>query len=93
MKLKCIGGPNDREYHDVPKYQCEHDMVRIYCYSKLNIADYHQPSPIPDRVTIEHNFYIVTVIKYMENDRLSEFKFLRYQGMSVSEALRIALIY
>lgn len=92
MKLKCIGGPNDREYHDVHREYGEGNIVRILCYSKLSIADY-QPSPIPDRVTIEYNFYIVTVIKYMENDRLSEFKFLRYQGMSVSEALRIALIY
>lgn len=88
MKLKCIGGPNDREYHDVHREHGEGNMIQIFCYPKLN-----KSLPIPDGVTIEHNFYIVTIIKYMENNRLSEFKFLRYQGMSVSEALRIALIY
>lgn len=92
VKLKCIGGPNHHEYHKVPTNYRENDLVRIFCYPKLSVFDL--PSPIPDRVEVQHNFYIISIIKFKEeNQPVEEFKFLRHQKMSISEAFRIEFIY
>lgn len=93
MKLKCIGGPNHREFHDVPKDYREGDLVRLITYPKVSINV--TMSSLVDSVTVDYNFYVYDILKYQEKDRSQpiELHFLRFKDISITEALRIALVY
>lgn len=76
MKLKCIGGPNDGEWHEVQENLHLNDVVQIQgkiksCYT------WEMPEYLQDTITINYNWYIIKELRY-KSVYARDFKWFRY---------------
>lgn len=77
MKLKCIGGPNDGEYHECYKFR-EGDQVRI-----PKVISRHC-----DKVEISYTVYCMEITCYRDNTRMvHRFEFLRHENRKRDEIM------
>ena len=74
MKVKCIGGPNDGEWHHVPDYNRLNDQVRIPQKVEFKVLDYF---PLPDEISAivaqRYNFYMLKELYYKNKETVFRF--------------------
>lgn len=94
MKLKCIGGPNDNEYWEVPDHFKYGDIVPVYQYPKSVIVDSF-PTNVDEciqAISIDQVMYRVSCFRCRKEyvtDTYNELKFLVLNTMSDWEAIQL----
>lgn len=83
MKLKCIGGPNDNEYHDVFDYLKNGDCISIKEKQELSLCN--NLNSIPDSISVKFEIYKLAVI-FLDNQ--ISYKFLIHSSMTFGEAIK-----
>ena len=67
MKVKCISGPNDGEWHHVPDYSKLNDQIRIPAKVEFKVLEYiPHPNEIPKSVAQNYNYYILKNLRYKD---------------------------
>lgn len=56
MKVKCIGGPNDGEWHNLPDNFRLNDIIQVQGKSR-QMFKWSEEDSLLDTVTVSHNHY------------------------------------
>lgn len=86
MRVKCIGGPNNGEWHDIRNNTCINDHVQIYTRPKLTSV-LEMPMNIDECVqatATKINHYILKCLRSSGN---REFKYLIPEGKDEFDCL------
>lgn len=82
MKLKCIGGPNDGEWHVVSEFRM-HDIVRILKPFSVKVKISEYDSDITKAVDVLYTQYRMDMAGYRtDGSETHEFKYLRWEELS-----------
>lgn len=84
MKLKCIGGTNDGEWHYTNGPDKVGDWVKIPEENRLSILDYN-PSKVPEITTLNYNIYKIGCFHFSKDDR---YLFLHPEDWTAEEAIK-----
>lgn len=81
MKLKCIGGPNNGEYHIVDDLHHVGDAWKVKQKNEYKVSfDMPLPDEMPEFVTEKYEIYIIDRMSYIKPDRKTFWvQFLRYE--------------
>ena len=93
MKVKCIGGPNDGEWYDIPDNYRLNDQIKIPQKIKYEISDYMPASyeEIRDLITVKLELYILKELRYNRNGITEKFQYLIPSGQDEWECLKAQL--
>lgn len=84
MKLKCLGGINDGEWHEIDSYYRNGDWIKIHQPSQMLSVLEFNPEKIPSMVTEKYEIYRVTSFHFAKDD---EYKFLVPKNWTDKEAI------
>lgn len=82
MRLKCIGGPNDGEYHE-SRDKRYGDLVNIPQFEPMSICC--DVNAVPEITKVNYAYYRIEKLGWQLDSNIKEWNFLLYEKLTIPE--------